>query len=151
MRASTTTTVKAAAACLGISEPTVRNWIRDGIIAAERGPQLERPRLRVLADDTGWPLSPDGVRVPAQTTAPPLSLEGLAGRLDIVEQRLETTRPLETAEGFRDAALQLQQAMERQRRALDLQMQAFQELNAATAEQAQVIAGLLIGDPSASL
>lgn len=64
---------------------------------------------------------------------------------------LTAERSLIGAETFRDAALQLQGAMERQRRALDLQTDAIRELNAAVAEQAQVISGLLVGDVHAEL
>ncbi|MEY2474050.1 MAG: hypothetical protein QOK28_3379 [Actinomycetota bacterium] len=151
MASRRTVSVAAAAARLTVSQATVRNWVAAGVLGADRGPQPKRPRLAIWVNKQGQPLTPQG-RVVASAVARAASLADLEARLAAVEERVvDISVHGVTGEPFRDAALQLQQAMERQRRALDLQLRAFQELNGAVSEQANVIAGLLVGDPAAQL
>jgi len=107
--------------------------------------------MAVWVDQQGRPLDPKGRAVAGASANPAISILDLETRLTAVELRLAASAQAPAGEAFRDAALQLQQAMDRQRRALDLQLRAFQELNEAVAEQANVIAGLLVGDPAAHL
>ncbi len=111
-----------------------------------------RPRWRVWVDADGRPVDPAGHSVASDGPGvgrADRALASLVARVDALEQR---ERPVHAAaEPFRDAALQLRVAMEHQKRALELQTQAFRELNDAVATQAEVIAGLLVGEPLASL
>lgn len=149
-----TISVGEAARRLRVSPGTVRNWIRDGKVAATRGDQPIRHRHRVWVDGDGCVLGPDGGRLPfvmADGGQTP-QLDDLQRQVDDLRQQVRATARRETqGEAFRDAALQLNAAMDRQRRALDLQAQAFTELNRALADQAAVISGLLVGDPLESI
>lgn len=146
-----TVSVAVAAERLGISSGTVHNRVRDGLLGADRGSQPKRPRLAIWVDARGQPLDPRGRVVRAEPGRAVSSIAELEARVAALEQQVASATRGASGEAFRDAALQLQQAMDRQRRALDLQLRAFQELNEAVAEQANVIAGLLVGDPAAHL
>lgn len=149
-----TVSVADAARRLGVSPSTVHNWLHAKRLAGVQGPQPMRPRWRVWVDADGRPVDPVGRGVASDESSvgrADRALASLVARVDALEQR-GRERPVHAAgEPFRDAALQLQAAMGHQKRALELQTQAFRELNDAVAAQAEVIAGLLVGEPLASL
>lgn len=93
-------------------------------------------------DDGGRPLGADG----APFLASPASDE------DIDVQRLRDTVAHSERQGTaREVALRLKAAGERQRRALELQAEAINELAAALDEQGEAIAQLLLPDTVAQL
>lgn len=140
-------TVSEAARRLGVSTSTVRNWLRQGRLKGAVGTQPVRPRWSVVTHSSGQPLGHDGQPIRAATAAP-----GHWDRLESIERRMVTLESALGIEGtkderFRDAALQLNAAMEHQRRAFQLQLEATRALDNAVAEQAAIIAGLLVGEP----
>lgn len=56
-----------------------------------------------------------------------------------------------SAETYRETCLLLAGVIERQQRAIDLQLLAARELSEAAKEQSRIISTLLVGDPSAAL
>ena len=138
-------TAREAAEALGCSVSTVRQRFRSGKLSGETGPQPHRPRLLIHADDQGRPLDADGR---------PLGVDSLASRVAAVEGRLDRIEgvgaPDTRAERFREAALLLRGVVERQQKASALQSEAIQELEAAVAEQSNIILTLLIGDTDAA-
>lgn len=150
-----TISVSEAARRLGVSESTVRNWLRQGRLRGQLGHQPVRPRSRVLTDRLGHPIGHDGrpVMSSSHTGSDWDVRTTLEQRVSCIEQRLSTLESVTaaepgTGERFRDAALQLNAAMDHQRRAFQLQLEATKALDEAVAEQAQIIAGLLVGDPN---
>jgi predicted site-specific integrase-resolvase len=138
--------VAEAARKLDVSAGTVRNWLHIGRIRGERGEQPSRPRWRVFVDGTGQPIGEDGSPVPSSRRD-----SDLEHRVADLERRLASPAydPRgDSNESFRDAALQLNTVMEHQRRAFQLQLEATKALELAVAEQAAIISGLLVGDPS---
>ena len=128
----------AAAKRLGVSPSTVLNLLRDGRLAGRRGDQPRRPRWYVPVDDDGRPLAPDGT--PFRTERADADVVEELRRLRAVVER---GRRVGAA---REVALRLKAAGERQRRALQLQAEALNELAAALDEQGQAIAQLLLPD-----
>lgn len=118
-----------AARRLGVSSATVRNWIRDGRLQGTRGTQPSRPRCFVLVDAAGRPLGAGGTPLQPYRGAAP-----------------EGERP--PSERQRDAALQLSAVLETHRKAFGLALEALKFMDQALAEQGNIIAGLLIGDPA---
>ncbi len=129
-----------AARLLGVSASTVRNWLRDGRLQGSEGAQPQRPRLWVRVDEEGMPLGSDSVRNRAKRYGEPIER-----RIAALERQIRRDAPSD--ERFRDAALQLSNAMEIQRHAFELQLEATKALNQAVSEQATIVAGLLVGDP----
>ena len=80
----------------------------------------------------------------------PIGDGSVRSRVDVLEQRLHDLEAGERldqrAERFRDAALLLRAVIERQQRASELQAAAVKELEAALADQSQIILTLLVGD-----
>ena len=56
-----------------------------------------------------------------------------------------------SAESYRETCLLLAGVIERQQRALDLQLLSARELSEAAKESSRIISTLLVGDPSAAL
>lgn len=131
---STTTAAKR----LGVSASTVLNWLRSGRLAGRRGDQPVRPRWYVAVDGAGHPLAPDGA--PFQIADGDTSI---IEELRLFRAAVERTERLGTAS---EVALRLKAAGERQRRALELQAEAINELAAALQEQGEAIAQLLLPD-----
>jgi hypothetical protein len=134
---------------MGVSESTARNWLQKGKIQGERGDQPTRPRWIVVADEDGCPVDRTGKPVVghAATHLSLADVDDLVQRVAQLERRQRDGQLTET-ENFRDAALQLSAAMDHQRRAFELQVEATAELNRAVADQAAIISGLLTGDPT---
>ena len=131
---------------MGVSESTARNWLQKGKIQGERGDQPTRPRWIVVADEDGCPVDRTGKPVVSRV-ATQADVDDLVQRVAQLERRHRDGQLTET-ENFRDAALQLSAAMDHQRRAFELQVEAIAELNRAVADQGAIISGLLTGDPS---
>lgn len=129
-----------AARRLGVSPSTVLNLLRAGRLAGRRGDQPRRPRWYVAVDDAGRPLAPDGQPFRAGVQAE-----------DAHEQRSRDDVASGRAGVAREVALRLKAAGERQRRALQLQAEALNELAAALDEQGEAIAQLLLPDNVAEL
>lgn len=129
-----------AARRLGVSSSTVLNQLRRGQLAGRQGDQPVRPRWYVTVDDEGDPLAPDGTKA--------LRHGPEAGEPDRLRATLGRP-PRMSAAG--EVALRLKAAGERQRRALELQAEAINELAAALHEQGEAIAQLLLPDTVAEL
>jgi excisionase family DNA binding protein len=145
-------TVAQAATKLRVSQSTIRNWIAQGRIQGEVGKQPRRPRWAVVADVSGVPLDINNRPMDIDRrsgSGEDIQIALLEARLSSIEQVMSRTSTGD--ERFRDAALQLNTAMEHQRRALQLQLEATKALDEAVAEQAAIIAGLLIGEPTRRL
>lgn len=93
-----------------------------------------------MVDDDGDPLAPDGTKA--------LRREPEGEKLDRVRATVGRPQRLSTAS---EVALRLKAAGERQRRALELQAEAINELAAALHEQGEAIAQLLLPDTVAEL
>lgn len=130
----------AAATRLGVSPSTVLNLLRAGRLAGRRGDQPRRPRWYVAVDDAGRPLGADG-----QPFRPAVEAR------DVQEQRVRNDVVSGRPGVAREVALRLKAAGERQRRALQLQAEAMNELAAALDEQGEAIAQLLLPDTVADL
>lgn len=127
-----------AARRLGVSPSTVLNWLHDGRLAGRRGDQPQRPRWYVTVDDDGRPIGPDDVPIGGSTSDSELA-EELRRLRTAVERR-------ERVGAAHEVALRLKAAGERQRRALQLQAEALNEMAAALDEQGEAIAQLLLPD-----
>jgi helix-turn-helix protein len=127
-----------AAKRLGVSASTVLNWLRAGRLAGRRGDQPLRQRWYVTVDDDGRPLAPDGTPIRAADDD-----SSIVEELRLLRAAVERTERLGTAS---EVALRLKAAGERQRRALELQAEAINELAAALHEQGEAIAQLLLPD-----
>ena len=127
-----------AAKRLGVSASTVLNWLRTGRLAGRRGDQPLRQRWYVTVDDNGHPLALDGTRMRAAGED-----SSIVEELRLLRAVVERTERLGTAN---EVALRLKAAGERQRRALELQAEAINELAAALQEQGEAIAQLLLPD-----
>lgn len=132
----------AAARCLGVSPSTVLNLLRAGRLAGRRGEQPRRPRWYVAVDDAGRPLAPDGQ---------PFRRAVEAEDVHAMRQVSDTVESSGRAGVAREVALRLKAAGERQRRALQLQAEALNELAAALDEQGEAIAQLLLPNTVAEL
>lgn len=134
-------TVRQAADALGCSPSTVRERFHSGELSGITGPQPQRPRIQIRADQNGRPLDAE---------MRPIGDGSMRSRVDVLEQRLHDLEAGERldqrAERFRDAALLLRAVIERQQRASELQAAAVKELEAALADQSQIILTLLVGD-----
>jgi hypothetical protein len=149
--------VPEAAQRLGRSSTTVQAMLERGELHGELGTQPHRPRWVVFADDDGRPLRPDGTTHPrAVATATLAMVAALEKRLAALEASATPDSGAVRSDEYRTVALQLNHAFQRMadireldKQAIELTMLANAQLHALVQEQAEMIAGLLVGDPTA--
>jgi hypothetical protein len=133
-----------AAARLGVSTTTVIAMVGDGRLLGRSGSQPRRPRWSVGESEDGRLLDGDGQPIDGtQGAVDHPVLAQLVARLDALEASAATSG---RGEPFRDAALLLNDIVDRQREVAALQTQAMQILSETVASQAQIIATLLVPD-----
>jgi hypothetical protein len=149
--------VPVAAQRLGFCGTTVQRMLERGELQGELGTQPVRPRWVVFADDDGRPLQPDGTPHPrAVATAAEAALAALEKRLAALEASGAPDTGAARSDEDRTVALQLNRVLQRMaeireldKQAIELTMLANSQLHAIVQEQSEIIAGLLVGDPTA--
>ena len=90
---------------LGVSPPTVVNWVTDGLLAAHRTPGGHRRILRAdlvqFASARGFPLAPELEGASTEATAPVVSAAAVLHRILIVDDEIDFCELVRMHLGFR--------------------------------------------------
>ena len=90
---------------LGVSPPTVVNWVTDGLLAAHRTPGGHRRILRAdlvqFASARGFPLAPELEAASNEATAPVVAAAAVMNRILIVDDEIDFCELVRMHLGFR--------------------------------------------------
>ena len=138
-------TTSEAAIALRCSASTVLRMYAEGRLAGQQGPQPKRRRVYIRVNDRGQPLDRSGK---------PVGGASLYSRLDDLERRIAAIEDrlvgIAETERVRLVEPMLESAIEHQKRANQLQVDAAKEQEAASKEQARVVSTLKAEGPHAA-